>query len=232
MSWGDETPIRPARLKMSAHHGRWEYQRDRHVWIDHQTVRSSEVGLLVGARTMTLWNVRVPEDFYAQLPNLRLLDLRGGSAEDLEPITLTPLLQGLVINQVRGLRDLSAITHLVNLEILSLYGIPGVTRLPSLAGLHRLRRVELGQMRDLNDLSTLAEAPALEELFFSRKLDITADSMTPLQGHPTLRAFDWFWEDVAVSRALPVLEALPLPNPPLMRPGEWFDSFVEEPHSS
>jgi hypothetical protein len=211
---------------MSAHHGRWEYQRGRHVWIDHQIVRRSEVELLVGARSMALWNVRVPNDFYARLPNLRLLDLRGGSAENLEPITLAPLLKGLVVNQVRGLRDLSALTRLKDLEILSLYGIPGVTRLPSLADLRRLRRVELGQMRDLNDLSTLAAAPALEELYLSRKLDITVDSMKPLQGHPTLRAFDWFWEDVPASRALPVLNALPLPDPPLMRPEDWFDSFV------
>jgi hypothetical protein len=177
---------------------------------------------------MALWNVRVPDDFYARLPNLRLLDLRGGSAPNLEPITLAPLLQGLVVNQVRGLRDLTAIKRLRELEILSLYGIPGVTRLPSLADLHRLRRVELGQMRDLSDLSALAEAPALEELYLLRKLDITAESVKPLQGHPTLRAFDWAWEDVPEWRALPVLDALPLPDPPLMRPEDWFDSFVEE----
>jgi hypothetical protein len=177
---------------------------------------------------MTLWNVRVPTDFYAQLPNLRLLDLRGGSASNLEPIALASGLQGLVVNQVRGLRELGAITRLRHLVILSLYGIPGVTRLPSLADLHRLRRVELGQMRDLRDLSTLAEAPALEELYLLRRLDISADSMDPLKGHPTLRAFDWAWEDVAASRALPVLDALALPTPPLMRPEDWLDAFVSD----
>jgi hypothetical protein len=158
---------------------------------------------------------------------LRLLDLRGGSADGLDLIALAPHLRGLIVNQVRRLTDVSVIARLTELEMLSLYGLPRVSRLPSLAGLTKLRRLELGQMKSLNDLSSVAAALALEELILIRKLDIGAATVAPLQGHPTLRRFEWLWEDVPASRALPVLAALPLPKPErALRPEEWFKANV------
>jgi hypothetical protein len=72
--------------------------------------------------------------------------------------------------------------------------------------------VQLGSMRSLSDLAPVADAPALEDLRFVRKMGIDAASMKPLIGHPTLKVFDWFWEDVPASKALPVLEVLGLPK--------------------
>ena len=50
-----------------------------------------------------------------------------------------------------------------------------------------------------------AVATALEELILYRKIGIDAEAITVMRGHPSLRWFEWFWEDVPASRALPVL---------------------------
>ncbi|MGH2967147.1 MAG: hypothetical protein ACRDMH_17450 [Solirubrobacterales bacterium] len=81
-------------------------------------------------------------------------------------------------------------------------------------------------MRNLTDITGLAEAPALEELLFVRKLPIAAGTVRPLRGHPTLTAFDWFAEDVPWSQGAPVLEALPLrAKTRPMFPEEWLAKF-------
>jgi hypothetical protein len=104
--------------------------------------------------------------------------------------------------------------ELLELETLSLYGLPQLARLPSLKPLAKLRTLQLGNMRGITDLSPIAQAPALEDLRFVRKMGIDAAAMRPLLKHPTLKFFDWFWEDVPQSQALPVIDALGLPKPP------------------
>jgi hypothetical protein len=182
-------------------------------WIDHLTLADAEIDALANARNLTLWNVKVPGDFFERLPGLRSLDLRGGSGKNIDPVAGAHGLVNLTVNQVRGITSVDAIVELRDLESLSLYGLAHLERLPSLAPLTKLRMVQLGQMRSFRDLSPVAEAPALEDLRFVRKLGIDADSMKPLLGHPTLKVFDWFWEDVAASQALPVLAVLGLPKP-------------------
>ena len=192
-------------------------------WIDHQTLTPSDIERIHDARHLTLWNVRLPRGSLDMLPALEFLDLRGGSLSDLALIANARRLRGLVVNQVRGLSALDEISGLVGLEVLSLYGLAQVERLPSFARLVNLRRVEIGQMRSLTDLSGLVGAPALEELLLVRKLPIDSAAVRPFLGHPTLKAFTWFWEDVPWSRARPVLEVLNhLEKPALMRPEEWF----------
>lgn len=183
----------------------------------------SDLDEFADTSSLTLWNVKVPPAFFASLPKLEFLDIRGGSAKDLAPLIGLDRLRGLVLNQVRGLTALDELAGLVGLEILSLYGIAHVEHFPSLRGLERLRRVEIGQMRALSDLTGVAEAPHLEELFFVRRLPINAASMRPFIGHPTLQVFDWFWEDVPVSQALPVLDAMAhLPRARAVRSEQWF----------
>jgi hypothetical protein len=201
--------------------GSWQDRGDGEFWIDHRTVADVDADSLAEARHLTLWNVRLPPDFFARLPNLQILDLRGGSGTSLEAVKGALSLRALVVNQIRGLADISAIGHLDRLEFLSLYGLSRVERLPSLAQLAKLRRVELGQMRNLRDVTGLGEAPALEELFLLRRLGLQVEDIGPLREHPTLRAFDWFWEDVPASQAQPVLQALPLAKAQPMSPEEW-----------
>jgi hypothetical protein len=195
---------------------------DGGYWIDHQTLTASDVERIHDARHLTLWNVRLPPGSFEAMPALELLDVRGGTMPDLAQIATARQLRGLVVNQVRGLTDLEDIGGLVGLEILSLYGLAHIERLPSFARLVKLRRVEIGQMRSLTDLSGLVTAPALQELLLVRRIPIDADAVRPFLGHPTLKAFDWFWEDVPSSRAGPVLGVLGLSEKPApMRPEDW-----------
>jgi hypothetical protein len=204
--------------------GRIKSRGPASYWVDHQTLTDRDLDILIGARHLTLWNVKLPPGFLEELPQLELLDIRGGTSSNLTSIAPLVSLRGLVINQVRGLGALDEISDLVGLEILSLYGLAHIRRLPSFDRSTLLRRVEVGQMRSLVDISSLAGAPALEELYLVRKLPLDAESVRPLRGHPTLRAFDWYFEDVPWSRVEPVLQALPTPEKarPFL-PLEWLE---------
>jgi hypothetical protein len=161
-----------------------------------------------------MWNVKVPEGFFGRLQQLETLDLRGGSGSNIDAVAEAKGLRHLKVNQVRGLTNVDAVVRMTKLESLDLYGLPQLDRLPSLGPLLKLRRLQLGSMRALSDLRPVADAPALEELRFVRKMGVDADSMKVLVGHPALKYFDWFWEDVPASKALPVIAALGLPKPP------------------
>ena len=165
---------------------------------------------------------------FARLPDLQILDLRGGSGTSLEALDDARSLRLLVVNQIRGMIDISAISLLTRLEFLSLYGLRQVDRLPPLERLVNLKRVQLGQMRNLRDISALLGAPALEELFFHGRLGVQADDVLPLRAHPALRAFDWFWLDVPARQARPVLEALPLAKPRSLFPVEWLEEHDKQ----
>lgn len=182
-------------------------------WLDHATLDDEAVTRLNDARSLTMWNVKVPADFYHRVPVLEALDIRGGSAPDLEPVRDATQLRSLAVNQVRRVTDLTWLTGLQELESLSLYGLSRIEVLPSFAASRRLRSVELGQMRRLHDIRGIAQAPALEELRFVRKLAVTAAGMEAFVGHRSLKRFGWFSEDVPLSQARAVLDALPLPRP-------------------
>jgi hypothetical protein len=112
------------------------------------------------------------------------------------------------------LTRLDWLTDLPLFESLSLFSVPKIEAMPSLAGLTKLRYVQLGQMVRLRELSGVAQAPALEELRFTQRMGVTAESMKPFVGHPTLARFGWSWDEgVPAYRAQAVLDALPLPRP-------------------
>lgn len=164
----------------------------------------------------------MPAGFLAGLRTLRWLDLRGGVSSDLECLTGCHQLQGLVVNQVRGLREARAVASLTGLEILSLYGLAQIQSLPDLAALPRLRHLRLGQLRSLQDWAVLARLPAIEELIFVNKLDPELDVMRRLSGHPLLRAFGWWAPDEPAAKVDAVTQAVGRPPPALIRPEQWF----------
>ena len=176
--------------------------------LDHTTLSDSDAERMAGVERLTLWNVKLPPGFLARLPRLWWLDVRGGSGTDASYAEGCTGLRYLSINQVRGTADLGAVAELETLEYLSLYGLPRVERLPSLRSLPRLRRVELGSMKGLRSIAGLAEAPALEELLFSRRVALTDADAELLANHPTLRAFHWFTEDVPLRVAQPVIDRM------------------------
>ena len=191
-------------------------------WIDHAVLEEGDLAWLRSATWLMLWNVAVPPGFLAQLPNLWGLDLRGGSATDLSVVDGCPALRCLVVNQVRGLSDLSIVPTLTTVELLAVYGLRQVTTAPSLAALPALRRLQVGQMRGLPALAGLLDAPGLKELMLHKSVNVTADDVARIKGHPTLTHFGWYAEDVPLSRWRPVVEAIALPRPATVSPKAWF----------
>lgn len=176
------------------------------LFLETARVGLGDVEWMVPVRSLTLLNVAVDNETLAALPNLEFLDIRGGSGEDLERIRDLQTLRCLVINQVRGVTDVSAVGSLPALQYLELYGLPRVTELPSLGSLSALTRVDIGSMKGLESIAGIIEAPGLRELLFVRRLGFTESDLARLLEHPTLEAFGWLWEDVPDRVAVPVVE--------------------------
>ena len=191
----------------------WQDRGDGHFWLSDTKLGPEATERLEGARWLTLTNVKVPRDFYGRLPRLVELEVDGGAARDVPSIREATGLKRLAILRVRA-TDLGWLADLSDLESLSLYSLPRIEAMPSLARLPYLRFVQVGQMIRLHDIAGVAHAPALEELRFVKQLAVTAASMKPLVGHPTLARFGWWWDEgVSASQGSAVLDALPLPRP-------------------
>lgn len=177
---------------------------------------------MAAVETLTMWDVVAPHGFLAALPKLRSLDLRGGTGTDLKLLDGCATLQRLAVNQVRGLSDLSAVAELSSLRCLDLYGLPRVTAAPSLGRLVKLQRIDIGSMKGLESIEPFLRAPALAELRIVRAVTITATDLELMADHPTLAAFDWFWEDVPVRVARPVIDRMAhLARPTARSSADW-----------
>ena len=207
--------------RVAAEVAKWRSPHD--VWIDHATLRDSDAEWLQDVRRLTLWAVPQPAGLISRLPNLELLDIRGGSGHDIDIVGGCTALRVLVVNQIRGMRDLHAIESLTSLELLSLYGLPQVQELPSATTLSGLVRLELGSMKGLSSIQPLVSAPALEELQLQRMVQLSDDDVAAIAHHPTLQRFGWFAEDVPVRVWQPVVAAVALPAPAAPRPEAWLD---------
>jgi hypothetical protein len=192
------------------------------IWIDHATIVDDDESWLSSVRTLTLWNVQFPTGFLARLRALRRLDVRGGSATRLSYLSDCPDLEMLVVNQVRGLGELNEVSRLLNLRLLSLYGLPKLETAPSLSQLRKLHRLDLGSLKGLKSIAPFLEAPNLRELLLLRKMGLGSVDASVVNAHPTLRAFDWFDEDVPMRISQPVKQAIRLPKARSMHPEDWF----------
>jgi hypothetical protein len=191
------------------------------VWLDHATLRATDAAWLDPVSWLTLWAVKVPPALLASLPNLRYLDIRGGSGTDLRAVEGCTELRYLQVNQVRGLTDLAVLPELASLRLLSLYGLPKVAAIPSLANLRHLERLELGSMKGLAGLTGAHDAPALRELLLIRSLGVAVDDADRLAGNDTLQQFDWFSEDVPVRVWQPFVAAVDKAPAKAMHADEW-----------
>lgn len=209
------SPREPARDK-----ARWHTPRS--VWLDHATVTDDDLEWLAPAVRVTFWSVKVPAGFFAALPDLAHLDLRGGSGESLDDVRGCARLRSLEVRHVRGLHDLAVVPTLTALELLDLYGLLKVTALPSLAPLTSLVRVGLGSLRGLSGLTGLHDAPALEELNLINKVGVADDDAERLARHPALRRFEWFADGVPVRVWKPFVETVGKPKPRPMLSEDWF----------
>jgi hypothetical protein len=199
------------------------------LFIDHAEITEADFEWMKTVRFLILWNVKVPPGFIARLPKLWSLDLRGGSATDLAVVEGAKKLQCLIVNQVRGLHDLSVLPELRNLRCLMLYGLIRVTKLPSLKPLKKLERVELGQMRGLKSIRGVLEAPRLRELHLSKKINLNPRDIHAINHHPALKQFDWNPEDVPDKVWVPILEKIHLPEGESIWMEDWFRKRVGYP---
>ncbi len=191
-------------------------------WIDHAVIVPEDIQWLASAERLTLWNVKVPQDFFTRTKKLWWLDIRGGSASDLNVLRGTTSLRYLAVNQVRGMLDLSVISTLSTLLYLDLYGLPQITNLPSCQMLSELECARLGQMRALESLRGVLQAPKLRDLQLVRKINVNSEDIQEISRHPSLKRFDWFAEDVPDAVWVPVRKQIRLPTMPTLSPNEWF----------
>jgi hypothetical protein len=192
------------------------------VWLDHATLAERDLEWLRPVRRLTLWAVKTPPDFFRQLGSLEWLDIRGGSGQSADAVRGCRGLRYLAINQVRGLSNLDAITDLAKMELLNLYGLPRVRSLPSLSRLANLRRIEAGSLKGIDGMGPLLDAPHLEELLLVRAVALAPSDPDRIATHPSLKAFDWFAEDVPDRTWLPVVERVGKPKTKVMPVEEWF----------
>lgn len=200
-----------------------QIRSEHEVWIDQAKLEDSDVEWLQTVRWLTLWNVTTPPGFLATLPMLEALDIRGGTATDLSVLDGCDGLRLLIVNQIRGLSDLSVIESLTNLEYLQLYGLKQVVEAPSLASLEALVRMEVGQMKGLPELGGLLDAPSLDVLELLKDTTVSDADVERIQSHPTLSAFAWWAMDVPKARSAPVIEAINLPLPQSLDSRKWFE---------
>jgi hypothetical protein len=85
-------------------------RNNRVLWLDHVELLDEDFEWLALVERLTLWNVKVPTGLLARLDKLWWLDIRGGSAIDLEVAAGATKLQYLAVNQVRGLCDLAHVS--------------------------------------------------------------------------------------------------------------------------
>lgn len=191
-------------------------------WLDHAKIVEADAAWLADAQRLTLWNVHVPPGFLARLPRLWWLDIRGGTASNLEVSRGCTGLRYLSVNQIRGLANLELLTTHVRLELLALYGLARVKAIPSLRGLKKLARIELGQMKGLRELAPALEAPRLRELLLKKVVSPTERDVDLINRHPSLKAFSWYAVDVPARISQPVVDRITLPQARSMHPEEWF----------
>ncbi len=191
-------------------------------WLDHAEIGEADFEWLASVERLILWNVSVPPGFLARLEKLWWLDVRGGSASDLQVARGCARLQYLEVNQVRGMRDLSVVSEMVKLRYISLYGLPRVTELPSLSPLSQLEHASVGQMRGLLSLRAVLEAPHLRQLQLQKNVNVTPEDVKRITAHPTMKQFSWSVEDVPIKVWRPVVDRISLPPVPTAYPEEWF----------
>ncbi len=191
-------------------------------WIDHAVIDLDDCEWLAEARILTLWNVKFSPELWPKLTKLWWLDLRGGSANDLDHVRSATQLRYFRVNQIRGMSDLTVIRDLTKLIRLDLYGLRQVHQLPDLKLLFDLKYLHLGQMAGLHNLDEVFSIPNLKELFFVNKVPLTEQDARRIARHPTLQTFAWWNPDESAKMSKFCHETISLPRPTWNEPNVWF----------
>lgn len=161
----------------------------RRLYLEGQTKDIQVVSGLTELTDLTLRSITLPDlSLLLPLRRLRALDLKLGGTRNLGLLPELAPLRYLELWQVRGLDNLAAVGELDSLEELVLQSLKNVTALPGMHNMRSLRRLHLETMKGLSDLAPLRQAPALEQVRLIDMGHLQPEDLTPLVGHPTLRA--------------------------------------------
>lgn len=161
---------------------KWLYLEKQHKGIEVVSQLTSLDGLTLRSITLPDLSLLLP------LESLRSLDIKLGGTNDLSLLPRVGRLRYLELWRIRGLSDVSAAGALPHLRHLFLQALAQVSALPDFAEARALRRIHLETMKGIRDLRPIATAPALEELVLGEMPQLQPEDLTPLVGHPTLRA--------------------------------------------
>ena len=168
---------------------------------------------LVRLEDLTLRSIAIPSlELLTPMHDLLSLDIKLGGTKNLSHLPSIGKLRYLELWLVRGLAELSPISSVATLQSLKLQALRNVDRLPRMDALAKLRRVYLETMKGIHDPCPLAEAPALEELFFIDMSHMKPDDFKCLVGHPSLKYAAIGLGSRKKNEA--VRRILPLPDPP------------------
>lgn len=78
-------------------------------------------------------------------------------------------------------------------------------------------------MKGLSGLGPVLEAPCLEELLLMRFVALSGTDPEAIAAHPSIRAFEWFAEDVPDKTWVPVVDRVARPRARAMSASDWFD---------
>ncbi len=119
--------------------------------------------------------------------DIEMLDIKLGGTNNLADLPSFESLKYLELWKIRGLVDLSPISHLLSVQNIFLQSLKNVETIPDLTKLTSLRRIVFDSMKGINDLTMLKFAPALEELGLVSMSNLVPESFEPLINHPTLK---------------------------------------------
>lgn len=137
---------------------------------------------------LSMGNTGLPDlSMLTGLPHLRRVSMGSGKPPDLAALATLSELELLQIQGWRNLTDadIVPIADCTNLRLLDMSSVSNITTLPDLSRLTKLRVVAFENMKTLVDLTGLAAAPKLTWAWIDSKAT-TAQSITPLLGHPGL----------------------------------------------
>lgn len=124
---------------------------------------------------------------YRVAPDIEHLDIKLGGTSDLSILPQFTKLKYLELWRIRGLNDISFLSHCCSLQHIFLEALPQITEMPDLSKLIKLRRLHLKTMKGLIDLSAINTAPILEDLIVENVTHMDVEHFLPIKQNHTLK---------------------------------------------
>lgn len=158
------------------------------LYLEGQQKNIEVLADLVALEDITLRSISTPDLSYLRaLPRLWSLDIKLGGITDLSALAGMGGIKYLELWQVRELKDIGVISHMLGLQNLFLQSLPLITAIPPLRESRQLRRLLLQNLKGLKDLSELQWAPALEEFILIQGQPQQVEDLLPVLNNPSLR---------------------------------------------